>query len=248
MSFFRSCATALAITIAVGGSAAFSQVSNAASPTSAPVPEVTHVIVPENTLIRVVTDRPLRTKKERDGEPVTFTVSEDVVIGHVLAIPRGSTVHGEVVENKKAGVVHGAPELTLKLDSLELGGKEYPLYAYEFMVQGVSRSKPTVRELAGGAAVGAIAGSVVAGTTNALPTRATQDEDMAAGAAAGAGAVAAAAVVGPRPVISLPAESQMDFYLASPISVEPVSSKEAERLGEKLHPGDPVLYVRGSTP
>jgi len=40
----------------------------------------------------------------------------------------------------------------------------------------------------------------------------------------------------------------MDFYLASPISVQPVSAKEAERLAERLHPGGPVLYVRGDTP
>jgi len=113
---------------------------------------------------------------------------------------------------------------------------------------GTNPPKPTFKELEGGAVVGAITGSVVAGATNALPTRKIEGEDMAAGAGAGAGAVAAAFVVGPRPVISLPAESQMDFYLASPISVAPVNSKEAERLAQKLTPGDPVLYVRGSTP
>jgi hypothetical protein len=204
--------------------------------------------VPENTLIKLVTDQPLRTKTAKSGMPVLFTVIEDVVVNHVLAIPRGSAVQGEVAENKKAGMTHGAPQLTLRLDSLEVSGKSYPLYAYEFEVQGVSKPKPTVKDLAGGAVVGAIAGSVVAGVTNALPTRKTEAEDMSAGAAAGAGTVAAASVVGPRPVISLPAESQMDFYLAAPIAVQPVSSKEAERLAQRLHPDSPVLYVRGATP
>ena len=166
----------------------------------------------------------------------------------MLAIPRGATVHGEVVEDKKAGVVRGSPDLVLKLDALDLGGESYPIYAYQFKVRGASKEKPTEENAVKGAYYGAIAGAIVADRTNALPTRQIEAEDMAAGAAAGVGAVTAAAVIGPRPVVSIPAESQMDFFLASPISVQPVSPKEAERLSQQLHPGDPVLYVRGDTP
>jgi len=57
-----------------------------------------------------------------------------------------------------------------------------------------------------------------------------------------------ASVATPRPVLSIPAESEMDFYLASPISVELVSEKEAEMLAQKVRRGGPVLYVRGDTP
>jgi hypothetical protein len=73
-------------------------------------------------------------------------------------------------------------------------------------------------------------------------------EDISAGAAAGAGLVVAAAAMTPRPEIDIPAESQIDFYLASPISVQPVSAADAEKLAQRLHPGGPVLYVRGDTP
>ena len=206
------------------------------------------VIVPENTLIRVTTDASLNTKRSKVGTPVSFTISEDVIVNHLLAIPRGVTVHGRVVENKKAGVVRGSPELTLKLDSLDSGGESCPLYAYQFKVTGASREKPVERGVVDGAYYGALAGGVVAGRTSASLTRRTEAEDMGAGAAAGAGAVAAASLTAPRPVVAIPAESQMDFYLASPISVQPVSQKEAERLSHRLHPGSPVLYVRGDTP
>jgi len=195
-----------------------------------------------------MTDQSLSTKRSKDGAAVSFTVSEDVMVNHVLAIPRGATVHGEVVENKKAGVVHGSPELALKLDLLDIGGESYPLYAYQFKVRGASKEKPTEHNVVNGAYYGALAGSVVAGQTNALPTRTIEAEDMAAGAAAGAGAVAAVAVVRPRPVVSIPAESQMDFYLAAPLSIQPLTAKEAERLTKRTHLGDPVLYVRGDTP
>jgi len=207
-----------------------------------------HVILMENTLIRVMTDQGLSTQRSKDGTPVTFTVSEDVIVDRVLAIPRGATVRGEVVEDRKAGRMTGSPELVLKLDSLELGGESYPVYAYQFQVKGASKEKPAARDVVGGAEIGALAGGVVAGRTNALPTRKIEAEDMAAGAAAGVGAVVAASALAPKPVVELPAESEMDFYLASPISVQPVSEQDAERLAARLHAGGPVLYVRGEKP
>jgi len=207
-----------------------------------------HITVLEDTLIRVITDQPLSTKRSRDGTPVSFTVSEDVIVNHVLVIPRGATVHGEVVQDKKAGRLTGSPELTLKLISLDLGGASYPLYTYQFKVRGASKTKPTAAQIEGGAVVGALAGGVVSTSAKGGATRAGYAEDMAAGAAAGAGVVAATSVATPRPVLAIPAESQMDFYLAAPISVQPVSAKEAEQLAQRLHPGAPVLYIRDDNP
>jgi hypothetical protein len=207
-----------------------------------------HVIVPEDTLIRLTTDQALSTKRSKAGAPVSFTVSEDVIVNHVLAIPRGATVHGEVLEAKKAGVVRGSPELVLELDTLDLGGKSYPLYAYQFKVVGTSKDKPLERDVVKGAYYGALAGRVVAGRTNALPTQEVEAEDMVGGAAAGAGAVTAVSIVGPRPVVAIPAESQMDFMLASPLSVLSVSQTDAKKLSQGLSSDAPVLYVRGATP
>ena len=209
----------------------------------------THVTALENTLIRLMTDQPLSTKRSRSGTPVLFTVSEDVIIHHMLIIPRGAKVHGEVVQDNKAGRLSGSPELTLKLDSLDLGDESYPLYAYQFQVRGESKTPPSTDVLITDAYYGAFAGDVVAvRTSKEVPTPAKRAEDAAAGAAVAAGMVAAASAITPRPVVELPAESQMDFYLASPISVQPVSQKEAEKLSQRVHPGGPILYVRGDRP
>jgi len=208
----------------------------------------THVIVNENTLLRVMTDQALSSKKSKEGTRVTFTVSEDVVVNHVLVIPRGATVRGEVVGTKKAGRLSGGAELTLKLDSLDLGGESYPLYTYHFTVEGESKTKPTSNEVGQAAEFGALAGAVVSAKQKGGPTRASKVEDISAGAAIGAGTEALSPVLAPRPVLEIPAESEMDFYLASPISVQPVSEKDAERLGKRVHPGGPVLYVRGDKP
>lgn len=208
----------------------------------------THITVLENTLIRVTTDQPLSTKHSKDGMPVTFSVSEDVIVGNVLVVPRGATVRGEVIRNKKAGVVSGSPELTLKLDSLELGGESYPLYTYQLNVKGASKTKPNATQVEGGAVVGALAGAVVNGSTKGSETLVGKVVDVGGGAAIGAGAVEAVSVVSPRPVVNLPAESQMDFYLASPISVQPVSAKEVKRLAQRVDSDGPALYIRGDVP
>jgi len=209
----------------------------------------THVTILENTLIRVMSDQPLSSSQAKEGAAVFFTVSQDVIVNHVLVIPRGATILGEVIETRKAGVVSGSPVLTLKLDTLSLGDNTYPLFTYHFRAQGTSKKKPAATDYEDGAVIGALAGGVVsARTTKGGPTSTSDAKDMAAGAAVGAGVVAVAAVAAPRPVLELPAESQMDFYLASPISVQPVSQEDAEKLSRKLHPGGPVLYVQGDTP
>lgn len=208
----------------------------------------TQITVLENTLIRVRTDQPLSTKHSKPGTPVTFDVSEDVIVHNILVIPRGATIHGEVVLNKRAGVISGTPELALQLNSLELGGVTYPLYTYQLKVRGATKTKPSADLIEGSAAIGAIAGSIVSGDSKGPVTRTSTAEDIGGGAALGAGAVEAAAVITPRPVVKVPAESEMDFYLSSPISVQPVSQREAERLSQRLKSTDPVLYIRGDTP
>jgi hypothetical protein len=206
------------------------------------------VIVSENTLIRVMTDQSVSSKKSKEGTSVSFTVSEDVVVNHVLVIPRGATVHGEVVGTKKAGRLNGGAEVTLKLNFLDLGGESYPLYSYQFTVEGESKTKPTSDDIGKAAEFGALAGAVVSAKQKGGPTRASNIEDISAGAAIGAGAEALSPVLEPGPVLEIPAETEMDFFLASPISVQPVTEKEAEQLGKRIHPGGPLLYVRGERP
>jgi hypothetical protein len=206
------------------------------------------VTVLEDTLIRVMTNQPLSSRQSKDGTPVLFTLSEDVIVDNVIVIPRGATVHGEVIQTRKAGVLTGSPELTLKLVSLDLGGRSYPLYTYQFKVQGTSKTKPTETNVKGGAVIGAIVGGVFSGSAKGETTAVGKVAGMATGAALGAGVGALTSAATPGPALTIPAESQIDFYLASPISVQTVSSKEVARLAQGLRPGGPVLYVRGNAP
>jgi hypothetical protein len=203
------------------------------------------VTVLENTLFRVMTNDPLSTRETRKDAPLLFILSEDVVVDGVLIIPAGATVHGTVVESKQAGTFTGRPELILKLTSLDLGGRSYPLYSYQFTVEGTSKTRPTENKILGGAVIGAVVGGVLSESAKGATTAAGKLAEIGTGSAIGAGAGTAVAAATPGPILTIPAESQFDFILASPISVVPVTPEEAKRLSQGLHPGGPVLYVRG---
>lgn len=221
-----------------------SENTNAAAPkidTSAPI------TILEDTPLHVLTNSAITTRNAEEGAPLTFTVSEDVIVNNVLAIPRGATVHGEVIKSKKSGTLTGSAELILKLDALFLGGHTYPLYTYRFKVTGESKTKPTEQKALRGAEIGAIVGGATVAEKGGVSGSA-RVANMAAGAAVGAGVGTLVSAASSGPGIRIPAESEIEFQFASPITVTPVSAKEAARLAQGLHAGGPVLYVRGETP
>jgi hypothetical protein len=194
------------------------------------------VTVTQGTLLKVRSSEPLEGKKAKVGTPVEFTVVRDVYAGGVLAVPRGATIRGEVVDAKQAGVVSGSAELALRLDALELGGHEYPLDSAPFEVKSPSKTGRTVSSAIGGALFGALVGGAVGGGGGA-----------AIGAAAGGAGGTAASAASPGPRVWIPAEALMDFHLNTPLTVTPVSHSEAMRLAQNAPPLSqrPTLYRRG---
>lgn len=223
-----------------------SSLSPAQPPNPAQAAASPPLTVLEDTLIRVQTLDALSSKKVKDGFPVLFTVSEGVFVGDALAIPVGATVHGVVVNSRKSGVLTGSPELELKLVSLDLGGRNYPLESYHFKVKGASKAKPTETKAICGAYVGALLGTI--SNPSMGRTVAGRAASASTDAAIGAGMGTLVSAVTPGPGIWFPSERQVDFYLAAPVTVTPVSAKEAARLARGLRPGGPVLYLRGETP
>jgi hypothetical protein len=192
------------------------------------------VTIPQGTLLYLRTSEPVDSKRAKDGEPVQFTVIQDVSSGGVLAIPRGATIHGVVSESKKAGELAGSAVLALRLTSLDMGGRSYPLDSDEFKVKGPNKAGETVGNAVGAGIVGTIIGCAVGRGAGCA---------IGAGAGVAAGTAASAASGGPRAWI--PAEALVSFHLASPITVDPVSQQEAARLSQGLYPGGPTLYRRG---
>lgn len=192
------------------------------------------VTVPQGTLLYLRTSEPVDSKRAKDGQPVQFTVIQDVTLGGVLAIPKGATVHGVVTESKKAGQLGGSAELALTLTSMDLGGKTYPLATDEFKVKGPNKAGRTAGNIFGGALIGALIGGAAGGGGGA-----------AIGAAAGGTVGTAASAATPGPGAWIPAEALVTFHLNAPLTVDPVTQDEAMRLAQGLNPGGPNLYRRG---
>lgn len=191
------------------------------------------ITVPSGTVLMVRTNQALEDKRAKDGQPVDFVVIRDVPVNGYLAIPRGATVHGVVTKSKQAGKLTGAPELALAITSLDIDGRTYPLQSDEFRVRGPNKTGHTVGNAIGGALVGALIGGAVGG-----------GEGAAIGAGVGgAGGTAASAIGGPHAWI--PAEALVTFHLIGPVTVDPVTREEANRLAQGLFQGGPQLYRRG---
>ena len=197
------------------------------------------VTIPQGTLLQLRTSEAVGTKRAKDGEPVQFTVIQDVAFGGVLAIPRGATVHGVVSEVKKvgSGELAGSSSLALTLTSLDLGGQNYPLETDAFKVKGPNKAGQTVGNGIGGAIVGAIIGGAIG-----------RGEGAAIGAGAGAAAGVGASAASSGPNVWIPAEALVSFHLKTPLTVNPVGAQEAARLAQGLFNGGPNLYRRGYYP
>ena len=197
------------------------------------------VTIPQGTLLQLRTSEAVGTKRAKDGEPVQFTVIQDVAFGGVLAIPRGATVHGVVSEVKKvgSGELAGSSSLALTLTSLDLGGQNYPLETDAFKVKGPNKAGQTVGNGIGGAIVGAIIGGAIG-----------RGEGAAIGAGAGAAAGVGASAASHGPNVWIPAEALVSFHLKTPVTVNPVGAQEAARLAQGLFNGGPNLYRRGYYP
>jgi len=136
------------------------------------------------------------------------------------------------------------------------------MYTPPFKVVGQSKTRPTVDKMATGAAMGALAAKATvpanqsytqlsAGgpdkTVHYAISPADQAKGIALAAGVGAGVGAAIAASSPPSIALIPAESEMEFTLASPIAVFPVDQRTAARLAQGMHHGGPALYLRGES-
>ena len=192
------------------------------------------VTIPQGALLQLRTSEAVGSKHAKDGEPVQFVVIHDVNVGGVLAIPRGATVHGVVSEAKKPGDLAGSATLALKLTSLDLGGQNYPIDSGLFKVKGPNKAGRTV----GNALTGGLLGTMIG-------CAAGRGAGCAIGAGAGVAAGTAASAASPGPNVWIPAEALVEFHLNAPLTVTPVSAREASRLAQGLYSGGPTLHQRG---
>ena len=183
------------------------------------------VTVPAGALLRVRTDQELDSKHTQPGTVFHATALNDIVADGAVAIPRGASVMGTVVEAKAPGILKGEGRLELQLTNVTLGGQGYPLTSDVWGQRGENKTGETVGSAIGLGAVGAVIGAVAGGGPGALI-------GAAAGGAAGIGASAAV----PAGQAYVPAEGVLIFHLQQPATLTTVSQAELNRLAGNVQP------------
>ena len=166
------------------------------------------LVVPAGTSVTVSLGSALGSKLSQPGSTFQGSVAKDVLVGNAVAIPKGATVGGTVVDAKALGKFAGGAVLEVRLDSIKLHGADMQVQAAVRTFNAKGKGKRTAVLAGGGAAVGGIIGALAGGGKGA-----------AIGAAAGGGAGAGGAAFTGNKDIVLPAESDLTFELSQPLEI-----------------------------
>lgn len=164
--------------------------------------------VPAGTAITVTLDQSVSSKDARVGQKVDGSVAQSVVAGGNTVVPKGSKAALSVVSVQASGRLKTPAKLWLKIDSIEVKGKSYPVASRWSGQTGPSHNKRNVIAIGGGSALGAVIGGIAGGGKGA-----------AIGAAAGAGAGTAGAAITGKKDINFPAETKLRFTLKTDLVV-----------------------------
>lgn len=182
------------------------QSTEAAKPPEASEP----VVVPAGTTLTVSLGTALSSKTSQPGQPFSATVAKAVSVDGHTAIPAGSPAEGTVLDAKKQGAFKGEGTLALKLTSVTIHGRNYPLSTNTFAQTVKGKGKRTAKSVGGIAAGGALIGGLAGGGKGA-----------AVGALVGAGAGTAVAGATGGENVNLAAETALSFKLQAPLTIQP---------------------------
>jgi hypothetical protein len=190
------------------------------------------IVIPSGTMVRVRLNQGVSSRYSKPGSTFNGIVVNDVTAGGAVAIPRGASVSGTVVDAQRSGVLKGRGELSLVLTSVSMGGKTFPLQTLAWSEHGGDKTTETVDKTAGFGALGAVFGALAGGGVGAAV-------GGGIGAAAGLGSSAASG----HGQVFIPAEGLVAFSLSQATPVTTVSEQEMQRLAYGAAPqGQPAYY------
>ncbi|MBI2822197.1 MAG: hypothetical protein HYX74_08230 [Acidobacteria bacterium] len=175
-------------------------------PAPAPQPEVLTLAAGTSLPVRLL--QPLTTEKNSGGDTFEAALDRDLAVGARVVAPAGSVVRGTVYHAQRSGKVEGRAELGLRMTALVVGGRTYELQTENWFRRAPATKKEDAAWIGGGAGAGAAIGAIAGGKKGA-----------AIGAAAGAGAGTAKVLATRGDPVSLPAETQLTFRLARPLTL-----------------------------
>ncbi|HMK30619.1 MAG TPA: BON domain-containing protein [Terriglobales bacterium] len=191
----------------------------AAAPSAPPPPPPPQpVTIAEGTPLQVRLIDGLDSEKSKANDTFRATLDQPLTDGERVIVPAGADITGRVVEVKDAAHFAGSSALAVELTQITVGGKNYDLHTDTWRKEGAGRGKNTAAKVGGGAALGALIGGLAGGGKGAA---------IGAGVGAGAGTTVQGVTKGQQ--IKLPPETQLNFHLASALSVLPGKNPNAGR-------------------
>jgi hypothetical protein len=180
------------------------------APTQAPPPPPPQPFqIATGTALPVVLTDSLSSKVNKPGDEFDATLASPVMVNGEVAIPKGSSVHGAVVDVKKQGTCKGEANLAIRITSITVRGKVHPISSSTYSGEEKGKGKRTAVVTGGGAALGALIGGLAAGGKGAA---------IGAGVGGGGGLAASGATGGNN--VELPSETRITFRLSQPITVD----------------------------
>ena len=173
-----------------------------------PAKPPTRITVPAGTVVNVRLTQDINVDVAQAGMMFKARVDDPVSVDARIVIPREAGAAVQAVKVAQSGDFKGADHVSLKLNTLTIGGRVYEVATEYAVVQGKGEGKRTARKVGGGAGLGAIVGGIAGGGEGALI-------GGVVGAAAGT-AVAA----GGEEHLQLPAETRLQFKLSSSFRVQ----------------------------
>ena len=191
------------------GAATAPKAAAATAPAAAPAakPKAVTLTAPANTPLTVRTAAEVNSGTAQAGQRFQGNLDADLLADGRVVATRGTRVYGRVVAAKAGTGTGGAPQLTLELTDVEVGGRVVPLTTEPVSFSG--EAKKAGKKVLGAAALGAGIGGMIDG-----------GEGAAWGAGAGAVVGVAAAKSSPGNQLAVAAGTALEFRLSRPLSVD----------------------------
>ena len=174
-----------------------------------PEPEFEELIVSADSVVGLQVETSISSERARVEDEVTARVTRDVRVGDRVAIPAGSTAHGEVTMVERGGRLKDRARLGIRFTSVVLAdGTRIPLETDTIYREGDAPSGESAAKIGGGAIGGAIIGGILGGARGAV-----------IGGSAGAGAGTAAVLAGGRNPATLPSGTPVTVRVIKPATV-----------------------------
>jgi len=165
--------------------------------------------IPAGAHISVRVGQEISSGTAKVGDRFDATLARDLVVGGKTIAKAGAPARGKVTAAKSSGRLHAPGQLSVRLTSVQVGGKTVAFSTGSYHIEGKSHTKSNATKIGGGAALGALIGGIAGGGKGAA---------IGAGAGGAAGTGVAAATGKEEAVI--PAEKTLSFTTTAAATVK----------------------------